>query len=330
MNRRTLLFLTLVAAVCGSPATPRAQDQPIVATITDTTPVTLLPDAARTPLATLHEGTQVKVLGPAEEGWYRISFQDNYLFGDRVGYVRVEYLRLPGASANPPPPRQVAVDGVSATGRPEGTVLKHAPAIGRGSLNGLSPETIATAIAAARRDRGNARGLRLLDTGQPWTDVVPRATESSSTVRLQVFTPLAWIQQQASDAAREARGFGVADVTDAMTQPVLRITAFSNLTNAAAAAGRTRRPWVRHVILRGTSRTAVVQPLSKEAYSEHLLNAGGGEVVLEGLRLTFPMDAVRKLRGPRGDGEFVIAVIGPSGEEKALRITRQYFSELPM
>jgi hypothetical protein len=332
MNRRTVLLLTVVAAICGSLAAPQAQSQPVVATIAETAPVTLLPDPARTPLAMLHEGTQVKLLGPQEEGWYRISFQDNYLFGDRVGYIRVEHVRLPGSSERTGTPPKVASNGA----RPAGTTVdarttpRPSSPIRRASLNGLSAETIASAIALAHRQQGSGRGLRLLDSGAPWTRLLSGGAESPSAVRLQIHTPLSWIQQLAADAAREARRFDVDDVTEEMTQPVLRITALANMTNAATTPGRTPRPWMRHIVLRGDARSAVVQPLSKEAFSEHVVNATGQQAVFEGLRLTFPMNAVRKLRGPRGDGDFVIAVIGTGGEEKDLKITKQHFVDLPM
>ena len=42
------------------------------------------------------------------------------------------------------------------------------------------------------------------------------------------------------------------------------------------------------------------------------------------------MDAVRRLRDSRADGEFVIGVIGVNGEEKTLKITSAYLQQLPM
>ena len=84
----------IVAFVSIAPAqTPSA-------TIVTSAPVTLMPDPSRTPLATLAEGTQVRVVKGEHQGWYQISYKDER-WGDRTGYVRAEHLKItqPVASA---------------------------------------------------------------------------------------------------------------------------------------------------------------------------------------------------------------------------------------
>ena len=73
-----------------------------------------------------------------------------------------------------------------------------------------------------------------------------------------------------------------------MTEPVLRVVAYSGPLAGGAS-------WVRHIELRSDSKGVAVQPLSKEAFSEHVLSAAGGRSVSEGMRVTFPMEAVRRL-----------------------------------
>jgi hypothetical protein len=312
MNPRPGVVLICAAAMALSLATGFAQGQRIVGTVAVSAPVMLLPETGRTPLATLAEGTQIQVLSADEPGWYRISFQDSYLWGDRVGYVRAEYVRV---SAVPPS------SGASRSPAPGAST-------GGSARSGLSEASVATAIAVGRQQKG-AQGLRLLDTGQRWTALPAagaRASSGNSRFRLQIHTPLAWIQQLASDAARESSPFALENVTDEMTRPVLRVTAFSEVTAGATGGG-----WrIQHVVLRGERKAAIVQPLTKEVYSEHILKAMGGSTVFEGLRLTFPLDAVRRLRGDRGDGELVITVIDARGGATNVRIAKQHFVDLPM
>lgn len=311
MNTRPLLLIAVAALGCCL-ATGYAQERRVLGVVAVSAPVTLLPEPGRTPLATLAEGTQIQVLGIEDGGWYRISFQDSYLWGDRVGYVRSEHVRV---SADPP---------TAMTPRSPAT----AAADGRSSRNGLSDASLAAAVAIGRQQKG-PRGLRLLDTGQRWAALPTLAaagSKVSSRFRLQIHTPLAWIQQLASDAAKENGTFTLANVTGEMTRPVLRVTAYSEVTPGANGSGAR----VQHVVLRGDSKTSVVQPLTKDAYSEHVLTATGGHTTFEGLRLTFPIDALRRLRGERGDREFVITVIDARGRETNVRITKEHFSDLPM
>ena len=298
MSTRPLLIVPLVAALCTASVPGSAQEARVIATVAAGAPVTLLPDASRTPLATLDEGTQVKLLGAAEDGWYRVSFQDSYLWGDRIGYVRAEHVRLGAATPPATPPGSSAVPSTS-TSRPR-------------AMTGLSDASLSTAIAAGRRTSASP-GLRLTD----------RAVNAR--FRLEVHTPLAWIQQVASDATRQNRAFGLEDVTDEMTRGVLRVTAF-----AVPGGGATGASTVRHVVLRGDSGDSFVQPLTTEPYSEHVIRAAGGDTVREGLRVTFSMDAVRRLRTARADGGFVIVVVGAGGEEAIVRVTTQHLADLPM
>jgi hypothetical protein len=324
MNTQSSFLGIFVALISASMATVIAQGPRLMATVADNAPVTIAPEPGRTPLATLAEGTQVQVLGPAEDGWYRIAFQDNYLLGDRIGYVRAEHLRMASAPLNPTAGRGGKGPGSSTT-PDEGRKGSGSATNRRALRGGLTDSSIAEAIVAGRMQK-SVQGLRLLENGQPWTQS-SSASIMTSRFRLQLHTPLAWIRQIASEAASDARTFKLEDVTDEMTEPVLRVTAYSAPTNPSSP---NRACWVRHVVLRGATKDSVVQPLSKVAFSEHVVSATGGSTVFEGVRLTFPMDAVRRLRGPRGDGEFFIGVIGAAGEEKDLKIIREYLQDLPM
>lgn len=307
MVRRSIRLIAIVLAVSCWLATGKAQETRVFGTVTVPAPVTLLPDEGRTPLATLTEGTEVQVLAK-EEGWYRISFQDSYLWGDRIGYVRAEHVKVSAAVKGVPLARPLT------PGAPVGRLV-------RGSLD---DESIAIAITSGIESRGRQSGLRLLDNGQPWTGwrAVGGAAGRNTAIRLQVHTPLTWIRQVASEAAREGRRFTPSDLTADMTAPVLRVVAY---VEAAASSEDAR---LRRIVLRG-ERDGVVQPISHEPFSEHVMIARGGASVFEGLRTTFPMDAVRRLRGETDD-ELVLVIIGARGTETRVRLTKAHLDALPM
>ena len=90
----------LLGLVLGFAATARSQTAPASGTgiLTTSAPVYLLPDATRTPLATLNAGTTVRILGRQGE-WYRVEFRDQR-FGARVGYVAASNLQVQPAVPN--------------------------------------------------------------------------------------------------------------------------------------------------------------------------------------------------------------------------------------
>jgi hypothetical protein len=307
MKIRPNLLAVVVISVFAASATAGAQRQRVFGTIVERAPVTLSPEPNRMPLATLEPGTQVQVLGTERNGWYRISFQAGYLFGDRIGYVRVEHLKLSTPSNGTNGRGASTAPSIDLASRPGGRLPDST----------LTDDDIATAVFEGRQRIGT-HGLQLRDAA------------IRSRFRLQIHTPIAWIRQLASDAARDDRKFDVSDVTSEMREPILRVTAYSAFSESEAKAGSAGVSWVRHVFLRNESRSIVVQPLSKLPFAEHVVNATGSKAISQGLRLTFPIDAMRELRGPSGDAEFFITVVGGRGEQKHLRITRKQFADLPI
>jgi hypothetical protein len=72
----------------------------------------------------------------------------------------------------------------------------------------------------------------------------------------------------------------------------------------------------------------VIQPLSKEEFTEDAQNAMGAKATFTAIVATFPMDGLRELRGPKGDREFFITIVGASGEEKNFKVKKKHFDEL--
>jgi hypothetical protein len=320
MNKPFQPWLPIMLVMIWCSVSPAAQQARVFGTIVTAAPVTLLPERGRTPLAVLDPGTQVEVLGDVKDGWYQVVFRNG--FGPRIGYVRAESLRVSARIAIPS--GREAEPSVVAPSASEAAALR----------NRLTDTSIDTAIFLGQRQKGQTQGLQLFESDQTRPDGTAVGTsgpEADRRVRLQIYTPLAWIQQLASDAAIQGRTFNRHDVTEEMKLPVLRLTAYGPGADDGKKADLRQTPMViSHVVLRGESRDSLVQPLSKEAFSEHQVTASGEVAVTEGLRLTFPMDGVRELRGPRGDRGFSVVVIGPDGNELAFELKTKHLADLPM
>jgi ribosomal protein L25 (general stress protein Ctc) len=195
----------------------------------------------------------------------------------------------------------------------------------------LTEDDIRTAVAAGTKAKGRQHGLILRDSGQGWAAAMTAGgtSQASAGFWVEVFTPTTWIRQQASDAAREYRQMDPAAVADQAKAPVLRIIAHPDVPNVVTKSGLAGTSSVQHIVLRSEDKKIVVQPLSKETFTEEAKNAMGGQVAFEGINATFPMDALKELRGPKGNGEFFITIIGSSKEEKNFKIKQKHFDDLP-
>lgn len=282
-------------------------------------PVWLKPDPTRPPLTTLAPGTPLRVLARDGE-WFRVSFRDLQL-GERVGFMRSEDVKIATRPASPVPAAQPEPPRVATAPSSQADIRSR----------GISEIPIVEAIAVGLKQPGHAHGVRLGDSSRHWTAVLtPEGAVSRGNINFSVlvYTPLAWIRQLASAAAKENRPFTRDDVDeDAMAQ-VFRIIALVDAPNTDTAASMTSVPPV-HVVLRDEFRRLVFQPVFKRSLSNDAVKATGAKVISQGLEVKFTMDAVSRLRGPLGERDFLITVTGSGGEEKSLRITKQHFDQLP-
>jgi len=318
MKIRPNTLVTVLIMVCCLGGAGIGQRKGVAAIIAGDAPVMLLPEAGRTPLATLAEGTVVTVIGPEEDGWYQVSFQDSYLLGDRVGYVRVTSVRMPSAPSS---------GEAMSSGRSE---VRRSAARPERVRNGLSDAAIATALSAAQREPGRSHGLRIGGPGGAAPPVTAAGDGMRGGIRLEIHTPLAWIQQLATDAAAHDRPFGPADVNDEMTEPVLRVTVYADVPAGSAGRPVPRPSPVHHVVLRAETGEGIVEPVSMHAFSQHVLSATGRTSTSEGLRVTFPLAAVQRLRGPATDRAVLITVVAADGDAKTVRVERKHLDALPM
>ena len=73
----------------------------------------------------------------------------------------------------------------------------------------------------------------------------------------------------------------------------------------------------------------MIKPLMKNTFVVEVKNAMGGNAQFEGVEAVFSLEGVAQLRGPRGDQEFFVTVVG-TGYEKNFKIKQKHFQLLPM
>jgi hypothetical protein len=83
-----------------------------------------------------------------------------------------------------------------------------------------------------------------------------------------------------------------------------------------------------HVVLRDENKRLVVQPTSKEPFT-YTASSAMRDMAYQGIVAKFPLDAVRELRGPKGDQEFLIVVVGEGRAERVFKVKEKHFERLP-
>jgi hypothetical protein len=138
---------------------------------------------------------------------------------------------------------------------------------------------------------------------------------------VRVYTPKTWVEQLASNAAKEYRPFTVADITEEMLEPVLRVIVYPDKPTSVGFGSTNGTSSAEHVVLRDENKKTVVQPISKEPFSDR--------ADYQGVVAKFSLDSVREVRGPKGDKEFLIVVVGAATKEKEFKVKEKHFERLP-
>jgi len=191
----------------------------------------------------------------------------------------------------------------------------------------------ADAVRIGIAAKGKLTGLSLMDSGRAFGNAITamgnnNATTDGSGFSLRVYTPKTWVEQLASNAAKEYRPFVVADITEEMMESVLRVVVYPDKPTTISGEGMRKSSSAQHVVLRDEGKRMVVQPTSKEPFTETASSALR-DMAYQGIVATFPLDAVRELRGPSGDKEFLIVVVGEGQKEKVFKVKEKHFERLP-
>ena len=199
----------------------------------------------------------------------------------------------------------------------------------------LAPQDVTLAVSAGNKAKGGQRGLVLRDSGQGFLKAMAAmdkglnghtSSTPSSGFWLEAWTPLSWIEQLASNSAKQFRPLTIEGVTPEMQEAVFRVVVHPDSPTQVSANGMAGTSSVEHVVLRSENKQIVIQPLSVESFTEEAANAMGGKATFQGVIAKFPLDGLREVRG--GDGEFFITVIGVDRENKDFKVKSKHFSKL--
>jgi hypothetical protein len=196
----------------------------------------------------------------------------------------------------------------------------------------LSADDIQTALAVGTKAKGRPQGLVLRDSSTGLINAIANTDTNPTIVEqgtagfwLEAYTPTTWIQQQASNAAKESRTLTPADVGPELSEPVFRVVAYPDLPNSNLAKDVAHASSVQSVVLRDEAKKIVIQPISKEAFTKAAPNVLVKDS-FGGLTAKFPIDALKEIRGPKG--EFIITIIGARGAEKDFKVKEKHFKGL--
>ena len=241
--------------------------------------------------------------------------------------AKMEALQNASAEPEPQPVREPTVTRIVATGP------FHAQHLRNGPKQTLGEQDRKDAVFIGLKEKGKLTGLSLTESGRAFGNAPVNANDRHSAtagvgVSLRLYTPTTWVEQQASNAAKEYRPFVISDITEEMLESVLRVMVYPDKPTRMTGAGMAAASSVEHVVLRNQEKTLVVQPASKEPFTDTASSALR-DMAYHGLVATFPLDAVRELRGPKGDREFFIVVVGEGTKEKEFKVKEKHFERLP-
>jgi hypothetical protein len=234
----------------------------------------------------------------------------------RQGFIQKPFVRAQGDAAAPA--QQPSAPAQAGSSSPDAeTTPGFAP---------LTEQQKAEAVRQGLALKGAIAGVVLSDASAPAASASGGPPSAAASLALRLYTPETWIQQQASDAARQQRPFTVGDITAEMLEPVLRVVAYPADATRATARGAADGSVAEHVVLRDDSRRLVVQPLSKTPLTDRSPRDAPGQ----GLVATFSLADVRELSGPDNDREFLIVVVGYGGRsERTFQIGPKERQALP-
>ena len=184
-----------------------------------------------------------------------------------------------------------------------------------------------SAIQRGRREPGRVHGLVLEDTGAgvmqglatlaaSQGQLKPGTQVSASGFSVTVYTPLAWVADQASRAA--GRAFTLSDVTPEMRRPILRVFARPSTPPSVG-------------VNLGLDVSSVTGVLVMDIARKKVLSADRSVPIqsgaLAGMLSEFSLDELATLR--HGYKGFRVVVKGVGGNEKDFEVKPKHFNELP-
>jgi len=198
----------------------------------------------------------------------------------------------------------------------------------------LSDVDIEMALRHGRSEKGKSQALIIRDAGRGWMNALnalaDEPTEGSG-FWLEIYTPVSWLQQLSSNAAREYRDVSIQDLEPADLSAVLRVIVHPDMPDRVSRRGMRLSASVEHVVIRpkGDKGARVLQPVSRRTFDETAVGRHGREASFSGVESSFDLDAVADVRQQSRDGEFDVIVIGSGDREKTFSVKKKHFDRFP-
>ncbi len=160
--------------------------------------------------------------------------------------------------------------------------------------------------------------------------VADNTGNSPSGMSVDVYTPQAWIVEQAFLAQEKMMPFTMKDVTPDMRRNVIRVVGHPSTPVNLTANGMGYASNVTHVVLRYTKKSAVIQPETETPTNQTIQSAVGSPIVMHGQVAEFSLADLAAARGPSGGGEFFVTLLGdnPIAARKDFKVKSKDFSKL--
>jgi hypothetical protein len=199
---------------------------------------------------------------------------------------------------------------------------------------GLSREAIEDALRHGQAERGKNQALVLRDTGRAISNVLSTLADEpteGSGFWIEIYTPLSWIAQLASDAARDYRDLSPRDLDDDDLRPVLRVIVHPDMPDRVSHRGMRLSQSVEHVVIkpRKDKHAPPLQPLSRREFDETAVGRHGRRATFSGVEAAFDLQAVAGVIQDSRDGEFDVIVVGAGYRDKSFGVKRKHFDQLP-
>ena len=182
---------------------------------------------------------------------------------------------------------------------------------------------------------GNDAGLLLSDSAQGFKNtlanlgVAGTVRDNTTGFRTAVYTPYAWICQQASMAAKNFVNFTEEDVDREIAEPTLRVYVEADLpTKQSSGLGASG---VERVLIQSADKEHLefIEPFETQKSVNSTDDASSRHTACENLVAYFQMDEVVRISNKDRKGEFFIVIIGTTGEQKKFKIKTKHFAKLP-
>lgn len=174
-----------------------------------------------------------------------------------------------------------------------------------------SEQDIRDAIARGTAEKGRSQPALIVRDGNFMT--------KSNMFGARIYTPLAWIEQRAADAAATYQPIRFEDVTPDMLEPVVHVVVPPYIGDMHTSMS------VQAVVLKDAQK-AVIRPVSQEPYSVQAGNALGAGMTLTGMQLRFPLHAWQSLTSQGRD--FSVVVVDSYGYEHEMKVKKDQAAKL--